>query len=409
MVYVGIDIGKKRHTCAVIGPAGEVLVKPFVFSARLSGYEKLLTVLKPYRDDSQLGFEATGHYWLPLYERLNAAGFEPLVLNPLQVSSFRNQGIRGTKTDTCDALLIGRILRYGVKLEMQQPEDRLVSLKELTRYRADLSGQLSSVTRRLIAVLDRVFPEYQGIMNNVLCRSSRALLTVAPLPDDLKEIDLRKLARLLKKASWGTFSTDKARELKQAAQQSFGIKIARDTFQFQIRQIVAQAEQLKAHIKEIDEKIAQLVRELNTPLTSITGIDTLTAGVILAEVGSIERFQHPKGGATALVAFAGMDPRLTESGTSRGRSRMSKRGSPHLRRAVYWASFVAARRDPMFREIYQRHKDRGKHHTVTLSHVANKMLHVIYSVMKNNKPYRPVIGKEKEEPAISVRSLPLPV
>ena len=238
--------------------------------------------------------------------------------------------------------------------------------------------------------------------------STSVIVAVALLPDDLQEIDLKKLAQLLRKASWGTFSEQKARELKQAARESFGIKIALDTFQFQIKQIVAQAEQLKAHIKEVDKKISQIVRQSDTHLMSITGIDTLSAGVIMAEVGSIERFHHPKGGATALVAFAGIDPRLNESGISKGRARMSKRGSPHLRKAVYWASFVAAQRDPMFRQIYQRHKGRGKHHYVAVSHVANKMLHVIYSVMKNNKPYQPVVAKG-EKPVNSEKSLPLPV
>jgi transposase len=68
---------------------------------------------------------------------------------------------------------------------------------------------------------------------------------------------------------------------------------------------------------------------------------------------------------------------------------MSKRGSPYLRRAIWHAALSAARCDPMFRAIYERQRQRGKHHRVALSHVANKLVRVVYSVLKGQRPYDP--------------------
>ncbi|MCZ6480425.1 MAG: transposase, partial [candidate division NC10 bacterium] len=89
-------------------------------------------------------------------------------------------------------------------------------------------------------------------------------------------------------------------------------------------------------------------------------------------------------------AFAGIDPRLVESGMHKGKAKMSKRGSRYLRRALHMASFVGMRGDALFRQIYERQRARGKHHFIALSHVQNKLVHVIYSVLKHNRPYVPI-------------------
>ena len=95
------------------------------------------------------------------------------------------------------------------------------------------------------------------------------------------------------------------------------------------------------------------------------------------------------------MAMAGLDPRLRDSGQSKGKAHMSKRGSKYLRTAVMQAAAVAATvtRDPMFKAIYDRQIEKGKLHMVAVSHVANKMMHVIFSVLKNGIPYTPHVLK----------------
>jgi transposase len=117
------------------------------------------------------------------------------------------------------------------------------------------------------------------------------------------------------------------------------------------------------------------------------------APTILAEVLPVFD-PEKKNGARKFVATAGLDVRLSDSGESKGRGKMSKRGSKYLRTAAMQAANVAVFKsnDPMFTAIYDRQRQRGKLHQVAISHVANKLLHVVFSVLKNRKPYQPILA-----------------
>lgn len=390
MYYLGIDIGKDFHVAGCISAESKVTVAPFKFKSTLEGYKMFKERLSPYLSDTsqvRIGLEATGHYWLNLYENLVKDGFSPIVLNPLQVHASRNQGIRGTKTDNVDSLLIAKMLRLGEYIDTKAKDDIKLSLRYLTRYRHELIEQIVSVKNKVICLLDMVFPEYEKLFSDVFGSTSLALLREASTPEEILALDNEKLLRLLEQNSRGRFTEQDARKIKETAHNSFGSKIASDTFGFQIRLIISQVEHLTNQVKELEEKISSLYQQFNLTLTTIPGIGLTNAASIISEIGDISNFKHPKGPATALVAFAGFDPKLCESGQYKGHAKMSKRGSKYLRKAVYQASFIASQRDPMFKAIYTKQRSRGKAHKVALSHVANKMLHVIWSVLKNNKPY----------------------
>jgi transposase len=89
------------------------------------------------------------------------------------------------------------------------------------------------------------------------------------------------------------------------------------------------------------------------------------------------------------VALVRVDPQLHESGRTAVQAKMSTRGAPSLRQAVWHAALTACRLDPMVQAIYGRPRQRGKHHLVALSHVANTLTHVSYAVPKGQRPYDP--------------------
>jgi transposase len=346
--------------------------------------------LNPYLSDAykiKIGLEATGHYWLNIYEQLSRDSFSLTLLNPLQVHAFRDQGIRGSKTDSLDALLIAKMLHFGDYIDRNTQEDILLSLRYLTRYRHDLVEQIASIKNKVICLLDIVFPEYEKLFSDVFGPTSLALLREASTPEEILKLDNKKLQRILVKSSKGRLDQNDLLRIKYSARNSFGSKIAADVFSFQIKLIISQIDYLTNQLKELEKKISSLYQKLNLFLTTIPGIGPTTASSIISEIGNIANFKHPKGPATALVAFAGFDPKLCESGQYKGYAKMSKRGSKYLRKAIYQASFIASQRDPMFKAIYTKQRSRGKAHTVALTHVANKMIHVIWSVLKNNKPY----------------------
>jgi transposase len=120
-------------------------------------------------------------------------------------------------------------------------------------------------------------------------------------------------------------------------------------------------------------------------LLSIPGIGNKVAPVIALEIGDITRFTNPR----QLVAYAGLDPRVMQSGTSLNRyGHLTKRGSPPLRQALFLAATIARRYDPSMQAVYDKKRAEGKRYREAVVVVARKLIRVIYAVWTTNKPYQ---------------------
>ncbi|MCK4815926.1 IS110 family transposase, partial [bacterium] len=343
MNYLGIDIGKKTHVAGLVDDSGGNIDRTLKFSPSRTGWEKLMSYLEKNqldKDSIQIGLEATGHYWLTLYEKLISSEFNVTVFNPLQVASFRNKGIRGQKTDPIDAVLIANVLRFGESSQTRLPDENILILRRLSRFRSNLVDQTTSIKHKISAILDQVFPEYASLFDNTFGKGSLALLKKSAFPEEIAKLDLGKLTKLLKKASRNHFDEEKARLIKDKAKISFGTRIGLDAFEIQIKILINQIEYLDEQTKKLAKELKSLVGD--HVLLSIPGISHVSAGIILGEIGNF-RFagkDEARRGIKALTALAGLDPKLQESGQYQGQTKMSKRGSKYLRRAVMQSSFV---------------------------------------------------------------------
>ena len=141
----------------------------------------------------------------------------------------------------------------------------------------------------------------------------------------------------------------------------------------------------------MDRKIAEIMDTLDTPITTITGIGPTLGAYILSEIGDINRFSS----AAKLAAYAGIDPTMRQSGEYNGvRNRMSKRGSPYLRHAIWLAASSAVLHDPALKFYFQKKRDEGKPYMASVGHACRKMVSIIYAVMRDNKAYTPHIPNE---------------
>ena len=300
--------------------------------------------------------------------------------------------IRGHKADAVDADGIAQLLRQGQVPCSALPDETVQALRDLTRLRFECAQQAVGEKVRLVGMLDLAFPEYSTEFSNLFGATSREVLAQFPTAEALAHVDVERLTQLLKKASNGQLGRAKANQLKQAAQQSFALRGRQETLALEIRFLVERLNVLLGQIEQLDEQLGEWMAQQQTLLRSIPGVGPVRAPTILAEIWPMF---HPKekDGAKTLVAAVGLDARQVESGQWKGKSKMSKRGSKYLRTALMQAAEVAVyrKKDPMLAALYQRQVDRRKHHTVALSHVANEMLHGIFSVLKNNRLYRPVM------------------
>ena len=389
MLFVGIDIAKRNHEASVIAQDGSVVRKAMRFANSQAGYNKFMDMVRSLSEPVVFGMEATGHYWLTLYTHLRNDGFTVYVINPIQSDALRGMYIRKTKTDSVDSVIIADVIRFGRYCETSVDPGDLQAMRELCRQRFYIIDMASDLKRKVIALLDQVFPEYEKLFSDSFGLSSMELLSQYTTPEEMLSVSSQQLAEVLKKASRGRLGAEKAVEIQNAAKNSFGIVMASSSFSLIIRQYIEQIRSLESSVDIFDTEIARLLSGFDTQLTTITGIGSTLAAVILSEIGGdIRRFSSP----AKLAAYAGVDPTVKQSGDFSGtRIKMSKRGSPCLRRAIWLASTVAAFKDPVIHALYERKRAEGKDHMTVIGHVCRKMISIIFAVLRDNTPYVPAV------------------
>jgi transposase len=391
MLICGIDIAKNNHEASLVDESGKLLSKSLRFSNDSSGAATLLDYLSKLNPDNGeivIGMEATGHYWLALYSFLFEKGFTVHVINPIQTDALRNIFIRKTKNDSKDSYLIAEAVRMGYTSSTLLPDDAMLGLRQLCRHRTDLVDFVSELKCKIIGLLDRIFPEYSKLFSDTFGKSSVELLSKHTTPEEIAALSSKKLAGLLCKCSHGRFGTEKAEQIKAMAKNSFGIKLGADIFALQIRQLLEQIMLVEDQISFIEAEMDCRLSPLNSFITTIPGIGSVLGASIVSEIGDISTFTS----AEKLVAFAGIDPSVVQSGEFEGtRGKMSKRGSPHLRRALWQAAQCAAMQDgSIFRAYYLKKISEGKHHFTAIGAVARKLTYTVFAVLRDKKPYVPI-------------------
>lgn len=388
MFYLGIDIAKNTHVASLIDEKGKNIFKGFSFSNTSDGGKSLLEIIKKHADfsDVTIGMEATGHYWLSVYSFLYDYDFYSIhVINPIQTDGWRKgTEIRKRKNDIIDSVLIADLIRYGDFVETTLSNEDLFSLRNICRMRNYLVQSAGDLKRKIICVLDQVFPEYQSIFSNTFGTTSKQLLLDFSSPSDFEELSVDTLTETLETLSRKKIGKNTAQKLIDSAKNSFGVTFSKESFTFQLNLLIEQVKFIEDQIKECETKIKELMEKIDSPITTIPGIGSVLGAIIISEFGDISRFDKP----SKLVAFAGIDATVSQSGEFEGTHNvMSKRGSPYLRKALFQAALVASNTDPVLKDYYQKKRAEGKHHKTCIGAVARKLCNIIYAVLKNNKPY----------------------
>jgi len=384
MYFVGIDVGKSTHAALILDQQGEQYGETLSIPnsrAGISTFSERLTALEA---PVKIALESSGQYWLCLYDQLTAHGYDVRVLNPLQINAYRQTGIRKTKTDTVDAFWIADLLRIHRARPNQVPTALRMQLRELSRFRFNLVDRIGDLKRKVLSVLDRVFPEYESLFSSVFLKSSQRLLREAVSAHEFAAFDLSELTAILRTASRGHFKQAKAQEIIAQAQTSIGVACLADAARLEMRCLIEQIQFLEDQIAQLDAQLEQLLAQADQYLTTIPGLGPVLAATILGEIGDVHRFPALE----QLVAYAGIDPTVHESGKfGATQMHMSKRGSPYLRRALWLGANVARQHDPELKAYYRKKKREGKHHNTVIGALCRKLLARIYVILREKRPY----------------------
>ena len=177
-------------------------------------------------------------------------------------------------------------------------------------------------------------------------------------------------------------TAEKNRQHAAGLSQAIPAAVRRDL----VRSLRAQQGAIERLTREARKLIAQdaQLRERFELLISVPGIAETSAVQLLGELGVLA----PDLSARQWVAYAGLDPRCFDSGSSvHKKPRISKAGNKHLRHTLYMPALVAVRHDPHFRGFYQHLQAAGKLKMQALVAVMRKLLHALHAMFASHQPY----------------------
>ena len=383
--FVGIDISKdKFDACGITREE----TKLFQISATMDreGFEKLKGHLAG--SSILIGMESTATYHVNLFSYLVSEGFNVIIINPLLVSNYVKMQLRKTKTDKKDAVVIASfLLANGNTLIQRVTPSLIVDLRDLSRQRESLTDEMTALKINIKRLLNITFPELEHIAD-VFTKSILKLLQQYPSAVALRDADIGKLSQALIADSYGHKREAFASALIKAARTSVG------TSSPVKEMILKQETNLLLHLEDSLQEITSMLIETSRKLmeddinimTSIKGIGDTTAANFLIEMGGDIKQYDDSG---KIIAMAGLDPAVYQSGQHDGRGRITKRGNRHLRKIIWTMTTKVIQYTDTFHAYYSKRRKEGLPYKKAVMATAHKLIRVIYAMLTQRKTFCP--------------------
>ncbi len=359
----GLDVHKKMVVACVLTPESKEIR---TFSTMTEDLLEMVNWLEQH-GCTHVAMESTASFWKPIYNLLESADFQVLVVNAKHMKN-----VPGRKTDVKDAEWIAGLLRHGLLQASYIPNREQRELRELIRYRRSLIDERAREVNRVQKVLEGANIKLSSVASNTLGKSGRAMLEAMIRGEESPEV-LSELAK-------GRMKSKKA-DLQKALRGLMGP-----------HQRMMLAAQLR-HIDYLDEEIARLDEEVKQRMLpfeedlelvdTIPGVGRRTAEQLLAEIGT-DMAQFPS--AAHLCSWAGLAPGNNESAGKR-KSGKTRKGNQKLRAALVEAARAAARTKQTYLSA-QYHRiaaRRGKNRAAVA--VAHSILTIVYHMLQRRQAY----------------------
>jgi transposase len=389
MFFVGIDVSKDYSSAQGLDREGKKLFY-LEFAMNGEGFSEFLRVLKAHCGDLSgvtVGMESTGCYHINLFAFLCSEGIVCVVINPLLIANFARLSLRKTKTDKKDALTIAQfLLAHRNKLSRVSYSQSSQDLKDLARERESLAVMIAGLKNDVRRLLQMTFPELEHRCK-LFTETMLRFLTKFPSARTIRAAKSKEISRALIHAEGKRKRVFlSAEEIISLAMVSVASdSVAKELILSEKIDTLLYLEDKKRRITEalVESCKSMRVDELDI-ITSIDGISTITGSTFLAELGDIQTFRSYK----HVIAFAGLDPSIHQSGQYEGISRLSKRGNRHLRRVIFLMTLCVVRSQNIFREYFLKRKAEGLPAKKAILATAHKLLRVLFSMLSSKSYFR---------------------
>lgn len=401
-MFIGIDISKFKHDVAVIDNQKKVTTPAFAFPENIHGYQMFCQRIDKVRKrlkakDIFIGMEATGSYWKNLYHFLNQKpDWSVTVINPVQTRRFAQSDLKRAITDPMDALNIARYMLEKKPEPTHLETFGLQCLKDIEKQILALTKDRNATIYRLRLELGKTFPELEQQTWSLTSQRMLIFLMNYPTAETVQHATLDQLKTLTYGKNNQHMPTPFLYQIKTLAENSIAYKNGEHAG-ILVELMSQRIHDVQTHICRLKKELVNVYLHKNhkpSVLCTIPGIAPVTATILEAYIGDVSRFSNYK----KIVAYFGLNPTVCQSGTSKKRkSRLEKKGNARVRAILFLNVLVMIRFkvNPIY-SFYQKKLDQGKPKLVAISAAMRKLLVIVYTMLKNNEPFKKMRNNVKE-------------
>jgi transposase len=395
--YLGIDVSKGYADFILLNQEKTVLEKVFQLDDNRAGHDALRNMLGKLIKEHQISMlycavESTGGFENNWYSGLiglsKTMDLKVARLNPNGVKKNVDAGLKRNVTDALSAYYIAEyLIGHSNKVEYNEQSSKYASFRSINKHIKLQLKQQTQIINQLKMILYSAFPEMVCYCRNSVPNWVLEVLAKYPTASKLKNISVEKLCKNKHVTS------EKAESLIKKAKASVGSR-TEDADGFLITSLAEQLIEKQQLIKKHKQYLEKHCKGPEVTLVeSITGIGAYSAAAIMVEIEDIDRFASPK----KLVSYFGLHPELKESGDKKAVVRMSKKGRSSVRGTLYMCAQSAVIHDSHFKGIYHNQRKKGMGHKQAIGVIMQKMLRVVWGVLKYKKEYHSDIDKQNQD------------
>jgi len=407
MLSIGIDSALREHQVEIQNDRGEPLWRKKVKNDR-SGLDELFKNIddtKRKTGDSEIvGIfaEAIGSYFAPFQHHLSRMGYRVVIVHPIESKSARKiRNLDKYKTDAIDASVLAS-LPWMDKKYREQKNHKREDISELTRLYQNTLEQSTRLQNHISSDLTRVFPEFKQKIKDLDLPTNLELLRRYPTPSMILAESETVLVKLVRKQSRSILGEQFVKDIREMAQKTIGVPDESGVIGYRITYLVERLLEVQKALKSLSIEIKKRTENIEGVkfFVDIIGIERVRAASLYGELGSIEQFASVRN----VQGYGGVTPRIFASGNMEMIGRPTKAVNHYLRNTVSVAARSLAQHSDEFKAVFVREKLKGKSNTQAYIVVGNRLLYHVYSILKNNKPYRkrmPVLSTQYTRPTVS--------
>ncbi len=374
--FCGIDVSKNSFTVAVKNE--RFIVENEKFKMDKAGFEKLDSILSPYKDRILVGMESTGIYHQNLFYYLSEKSYNSCVVNPYKMKQFfKFISDKPTKTDRKDAKTICKFIEFSRDQTNCLSTEEKYQVRYLVREKERISRQIARTKTDIKRILSLVFPEIENVVS-IFSSGVLSILYHFPSADSIrktpKDVFIKKCEEL---------SAKNGRKLKISPEQIYqlacnSIAYHYPTYEKLLKMKIDHLKNLGEQKQNINTLILDMAEKLFKRQIQIAKESAI---YFISEIVDINRFENHK----KLIGFCGVDPVIKQSGNYKAQIKISKRGNKHARRIAFIMAGCVKRNCSYFRQYYLKKRNEGKSYTQAVIATSTKLLKTIYTLLKEDR------------------------